>query len=139
VFLRRLTALDTAGRSLEGVDQIVVPDEGAIGPTMANLDKANYWLNRWEAAEADLARVPTIGELPEVDTLHSKFEEYDRYRRILDDAKTLAEAIRSTSEQVKAAEKEEADALAELEALGVCPTCDQPLGSHHRLHLEAAG
>lgn len=135
-FSRRLTVLETAQVELVAVDKIVVPEED-LNPALAGLERADRWWRRWSSAESDLAKMPTIAELPEMEALQQKLEEYARYYRMLDDAKTLAETIKSTQEQIKLAEAEEAKTLAELEALGMCPTCDQPVGSHHRLHMEA--
>ncbi len=135
-FSRRLVLLETAQVELAAVDKIAVPEED-LNPVLASLEKTDRWWRRWSSAEAELAKMPTIAELPEVEVLQQKLEEYTRYYRMLDDAKTLAEVIRNTQEQIRLAEAEEASALAELEALGMCPTCDQPVGSHHRLHMEA--
>jgi hypothetical protein len=135
---RRLQLLEAAQAELSPVEQIALPEESPLRPKLVDLEKAAHWWRRWSAAEAELAKVPEIAELPEIDTLQHKLQEYTRYYRMLDDAKTLAEAIRNAQDQIKLAEAEEAKTLADLEALGMCPTCDQPVGSNHRLHMEVA-
>jgi len=134
---RRLELLETIQEELASVEQIVVPDGSAVAPALAHLEKADHWWRRWSNAQAELAKVPTIEELPEVDVLQQKLQQYERYCRMLDDAKTLVESIKAVTVEMKAAEAEESATLAELEALGMCPTCDQPVGSNHRLHMEA--
>lgn len=136
-FLRRLNALTVAEAELAPAQHIDVPDGGAAGSTLINLDKIDHWLKKLEAVEAALARVPTIAELPDFDLLQQKLTECLRYHTLLEDAKALAEVVKSTATQIKEAEADETALLAELEALGVCPTCDQPVGHSHRLHMEA--
>lgn len=136
VFSRRLALLETTQVKLAAVDKTVIPEEN-LNPALAVLEKTDHWWRRWTSAEVEIAKIPTLSELPEVDDLRQKVEDYTRYYRMLDNAKTLAETIKNTQEHLKTAEAEEAKALADLEALGMCPTCDQPVGSNHRLHMEA--
>lgn len=135
-FLRRLDGVERAVEQWSGAGDVELPDPQYEAPWV-RLQEVALFTQRWNTLQAELSRAPEVGDLPDMDTLRQKFDEYERHHRLLGDAKSLAEVIKATTLKVKEAEEEEAQALAELEALGVCPTCDQPVGEHHRLHLEA--
>jgi hypothetical protein len=136
-FLRRLEAIEAVQAKLDFVEQVSVPEGEGLDTSASALWRADRWWKRLDALQIEIAKVPDVVDLPAVETLQQRAQEYEQHYRILDSAKTLAETIKVSQEQMKTLEAEELKVLAELEALGLCPTCDQPVGANHRLHLEA--
>ncbi len=118
------------------IDKIQVPSEG-YRETYENLVLVENLRTRWEALEAQVSRWDGIDvDIPDLDLVRVIVDELVRVETLIGRGRVLAEASVKLDADYKAAVEDEGSIVKEMEALGVCPTCDRPLGSNEHLHLE---
>lgn len=124
-------------KKLIGVEKIEVPADDFQQAYKGLLDVDDL-LSRSEAAEEQVAlwQGSEDVEVPDLDVLQESFGKLEAILGFMGRGKTLAEAITKHNQELKDATTAEEEAVKEMAALGVCPTCDQPLGTDHHLHLE---
>lgn len=124
---------------LVGVEAIVLP---AVAPLQATMDRfihADQCLKKAQALKATFDKAKDLATLkdPDLDavtTAHERLRNIASWERRL---AVLTNAVETLEGQHAEAEREEANVLAELRSLGLCPTCAQPIGADQHLHLEA--
>jgi hypothetical protein len=137
-FLDELTEKAPALRKLMGVDKIEIPGDGDLQRTYEDLSKIESLLVRSEVAEKQVSLWQKIEEvtIPDVDFLQANVGQLGQVTDLVGRGKTLVEVVTKLGQDLKDVTSVEAEVVKEMEAIGVCPTCDQPLGPHQHLHLE---
>jgi hypothetical protein len=136
-------------KRLTGIDKIKIPEEPTEKVTAAfdKLQQHDTKLQHFEALQAREAAVRrdieqgekatklTVADFVVVSDALTKF---DAVRTLFDRNSVLSGEIAALEETVTKAEQEEAQVLAELKELGLCPTCSGPIGSETHLHFDEA-
>jgi len=135
-FLKSLDSVEQAHKSLSSVDDTSLPEWSDLSLVYSKLLTTAKYSHSLEAIETALSKSPEVGDLPDMDLLGKKVSELSSCQRLLDSLVSVAGSIRDLSAAVKVVEADETEALTQLEALGSCPTCSQPLSKNHKLHLE---
>lgn len=125
---------------LEGVDAIEMPALVELETAQVRLGKVDGWYRRAQTLKVEFERMRGLSTLKDpnheaVETARDRFVSADA---LLGRYTTVVASITTLQAQLEAAEKEEAAALHELQELGLCPTCTQPMGSDRHAHLEAS-
>ena len=126
-------------RQLMQIGSIDVPDEKPLQKAFGELESAIDLQRRWEVVgDVGVLEQAAGQRVPDLEPVHGTF---DRYRQVLEFVgrdELFTASLQRLLGDLNEATKAEEDLLSEMETLGMCPTCDQPLGSNHKLHLESA-
>jgi hypothetical protein len=127
-------------RNLAGVDKVMVPEIADLHARQQRLIAITSWSRQLDAISASLAGRSGLESLQIADSALMKepLRRLDEVQEFIQRAIGVETSIKTTLKTLAVAEEEEQGLLNELEALGVCPACSQPIGAAHRLHLEAA-
>lgn len=129
-------------KRLTGIDKIQLPDETPEKVTTAfeALQRFDTLWRQEEAARRDIARGEKASDLRLSDftTVSDALAQFETLRALDARNDTLNGEVTALEEAVAEAEREEAAALAELNELGLCPTCSGPIGAETHLHLDEA-
>ncbi len=135
-FVTDLAEKGPALKKLLEVDKASVPADTCL-QKYNELALVDGLLTRSEAIAKQVGRWDGLdAEVPEIDLVKVPVDQLIKVEDLINRGKILAEAGVRLGQEHKAAIEAEEELLKELEALGVCPTCDRPLGSSGHLHLE---
>ncbi len=132
-FLEEGTARGIAIKNLMGVEGVVLPDPTAMRAHAEGYQLLSGWHDRLLALKAWWDRTKPVEGLaaPDSGPLRDAFEAFgklaglgSRYDTLSQDVERLEEAHNKILESVESIR-------GEWDALGVCPTCEQPCGSSH--------
>lgn len=137
--VRKWEALNADVDQWAPVESVELPGDPGLGELYQKVVEAQGFLQRLSGLESELQARGFVEKLPELDLdpVLSRYMDLDRVNAFAAKAKAILEAQAAATKELNAVQTEEANVLAELSALGVCPACEQPLGVHHRLHMEA--
>lgn len=125
---------------LSGIDSIELPSVAPVQDKLKELGTIEEWIRRVQAVKANFDRLKALEGVsdPTLKPLEETRSRFLAVESLTHRLQAIVTSIQSLQEQVQEAEKEEASALEQLQALGICPTCSQSVGANHRLHLEAS-
>ncbi len=132
-FERELTRRATAYKALLGADKLPTPISiDPLGESLARLKQLNAWEGKLRSLHAVFERLSPVAEtsLPQaVDTskAQAKLTKVIAFQARLKACETSIATLEADLVKVTA---EEAAVEAERQAIGICPTCSQPVGSH---------
>lgn len=131
---------EAAVQSLSGVEQVILPDLALVEATKKQFDLVSSLYRRAQVLrlEFDRGKALTATKEPDLAALQEIAEKFRLVQALFDRSEALPVAIAAIERQLKAAEVEETTVLKELQDLGMCPTCAQPISAGHHLHLEEA-
>lgn len=137
-FLAELSEKAPIVKRLSGVDRLEVPEDDTLWESAEALSKAEAFSSRLESIKAALRAYGDVGSVEVPDLQTQLLERLNQVSNFLGRLTQASESLDIVGEELRQIEASEAEVLAELEALGICPTCTQPLSESHRLHLEAS-
>lgn len=115
------------------VDTFEVPEVAPITTSFKSVQRLNGWVSRLESFRQAFVKIEQTEkvEVPAIVSVvkaHKKIETLTGYAAKL---ARLNKAIEKIEADFKRVEGEESTVLAELQALGVCPTCTLPITGRH--------
>jgi DNA repair ATPase RecN len=137
VYSSRLTAVSAAIEQYGPVENVVVPDDPQLGDRYDRIVQIDGFFQRFMAVSSAIQEIEGV-DVPEldVDPVLTKHRELGKVTSLIDRATLVIEAASRASKELKQAEEDERQVLTEMQALGICPVCDQAIGKEHALHLE---
>ena len=122
-------------RKLEGVDEVYLPDIEVLrrGDTYDSLAR---WTRKVTALKDFFGKAKALGlaKLPDLEALDQPLTSYDRLQRWVSKLRGVKTVYGSVKESLVDVDKRVRTISAEFDALGVCPTCEQPI--HATEHAE---
>jgi len=123
-------------RKLSGVDDVAIPDASGVSVHFVRLAEMDGWLRKLSTLDLSLTSRAEPGPVPDVTPLTATVSELSAVQVYLTQiAETQNELMVAEKALLKAQQDEDA-LTAELEALGMCPTCYNPIANGHKVHLK---
>ncbi len=129
-----LVEREASAEFMRPVQNIEAPDIDAIQKLHAAYRQLEGWVaklrllkevrDRWQQAE----KAP----IPETGALTTTLQEHEKVVGLRTKYESALASIKTLETDIAAAEAEEKQIKAELDALGVCPTCERPIGAGHQ-------
>lgn len=138
-FIQEGIARATEVKNLHTVEGVVIPDIAACRTSTETFHQLSGWYDRLVTFKLWFERVKGVDALtsPSSDPLKTKLGEFTsvsgfaaRYDALSQDVERVEQSHAKVLEEVRGLQ-------AEWDALGVCPTCEQPVNAHMAPHLEA--
>jgi hypothetical protein len=134
-----LVERESAAEFMQPVLTIAAPDIEGIQKLHEAYRRLEGWVaklrllkevrDRWQQSE----KAP----LPETEPLTAVLQKHDKVAGLRTRYESALSTIKTLEDEIAAAALEETGIQAELDALGVCPTCERPLGVGHQ-HMGVA-
>lgn len=129
-------------KRLTGIEKVQLPEETTADVSSAfdTLQQLDTFWRQEEALRQDIEKGEKASAL-KLAEFSSVSEVQDRFEALQDFTEretTLHAEVTTLETSIVDAQKEEASALAELKALGLCPTCAGPIGAETHLHFDEA-
>lgn len=127
-------------RRLTGIEKIKVPEDSDLQGAYQKLLKVDGFIERLAQSKRVIEGWKGLNdaELRDLDSLQEALTKLSNISDLVDRQKELLGAIATLEQSFKVAITEEEATVKALNELGACPTCEQPLGESHRLHLDGA-
>lgn len=124
-------------RALSGVEAVKVPEPAPLGAKLQTFERLADWVSKMYVFQAWFdARLPASRTtIPDTSTLTEAFDRFTLVQGLARRAEALEGAIATLEEQIAELEREATETDQEFKALGVCPTCGQPI--HPSAHAAA--
>ena len=137
-FEDRLDVLTCFLDQTAAVADLTLPDRESLDGGLKRVLEFDHLVHRFEQASKQVEGYGSLKNLPQLDwdPLVEVSTSLGKAQKWLDRDQVLSRAVEQTEEAMRLAALEEASALTDLEALGQCPTCEQPLRGTH-IHAAA--
>lgn len=138
-----VTALDrqTAIKVLEKVDTIDIPDAEPMGVLQTTFAQLDGWVAKLRTAKDLFTRCKAVEtvEAPDKDALSVAASRFTGLAGLAQRYEVAAKAVGAIEADYEAAVEEFATVKGEIDTLGLCPTCTQPISSERHVHAGVAG
>lgn len=135
---KTLSEIGPTFKGLNQIDVLVVPSPKELADAFRRLQKLDALVGEYNKASSWWGRAKGIEahDLPDPSKLDlSALETVTRYESQL---QVLTKSISMAESMLQTVTDELEAALSELNSLGICPVCNQPISDNHLLHLGAA-
>jgi hypothetical protein len=134
-FVSDLTRRVEGYKSIAWVEKFLdlIPAIEAFQEAAKKLQQLDLWIHRLRSYRARFAALEAAGAitLPAVVSLETKKDRLRDLARFTSRQMAIAKAIQQVQADLEGVSKEEGLVQGEVEALGVCPTCTQPVQTGH--------
>lgn len=125
----QLEEAETAVEALAGVDTIDLPEKAPLQAASKNLESMVKWHQQLVVFRDWFNAVKPVEALPAFSAQHltEARTSLDRLQKWVSSLTSLTSSLKALQDEWEVVLKEEKEAHDEVETLGVCPTCVQPL------------
>jgi hypothetical protein len=140
-FCSKVADLAPQVQRLSGITLVTLPEAPQLQGGPQKLSEIGTWLSRLQSLKASLDGWSTLEKVPEVEDqapVKAKYLKLAGLNIMVSKVTAIETSFNVAKKDLEAVIKLEAEILQELNALGMCPACSQPIDAEHALHLEAS-
>lgn len=129
-------------KRLTGIEKVQLPDATTadVSSTFDKLQQLDALWHQEAALRQDIAKGEKASAIrvSEFTTVSEALTKFEALEDCTEREHLLQSEVATLETSIADAEREEAEALSELKALGLCPTCAGPIGVETHLHFDEA-
>ena len=140
-FCAKVSEIAPQIRNLTGVTKVTLPEDPNLQKGPQKLSEIGTWLSRLESLKTALDGWNALDTVPEAQDpapVKAKYLKLSELNGFVAKVSAIEASFTVAKKDLETVIKLESEILKELNALGMCPACSQPIDAEHTLHLEAS-